>query len=315
MEEKNIVLTTITILAVVGLGAFGLYNYTLKNPSQNQNTNSNNYNTQTQGKIIFGITDAAASMSNISSVLITVDSAQIHSEQKGWIAVANEPKQYDLLALKQSGGIALIADTVVDMGTYNQVRLLVSKVVVVENGVQKEATLPSGEIKINANVVVNNNSTSTVVFDFIVDDSLHVTGNGQFIFAPVIQLEAKSNADVQVNADNMVAIQNGKTETNASFGMDVSGEIKSNFMLNKNEVLDLIGGTIKIKVKDENSTSVKITPNTAIDKAISGGYLDVTTSVMLTMQSGKKVWRVSGLKSLIITNVYIDASTGAVVNY
>ena len=119
------------------MGAFGLYNYTLKNPSQNQNTNSNNYNTQTQGKIIFGITDAAASMSNISSVLITVDSAQIHSEQKGWIAVANEPKQYDLLALKQSGGIALIADTVVDMGTYNQVRLLVSKVVVVENGVQK----------------------------------------------------------------------------------------------------------------------------------------------------------------------------------
>src|SRR3990167_2340742 len=120
-----------------------------------------------EGRVVFAITDAAANMSAVTSIMVTVDSVRVHSAEEGWITVSSEQKTYDLLQLKAEGDQVLLADVMLETGTYQQVRLDISDVIVVDNTGRHEAKLPSGELKIVGEVVVKANSTSTVVFDFI----------------------------------------------------------------------------------------------------------------------------------------------------
>ncbi|OGZ64025.1 MAG: hypothetical protein A3A98_03710 [Candidatus Staskawiczbacteria bacterium RIFCSPLOWO2_01_FULL_40_39] len=309
MENNKNIILTVVIVALIALAALGVYYYNQEIPENGDSTT----NGTEQGKMILGITDAAASMENISSVWLTVNKVEIHDETKGWIVVSNETKQYDLLALKQSGAIALLATADIDAGTYNQVRIMVSKVVVVENGVEKEAKLPSKELKIVGRFVVNEDKTSTAVFDFLADKSLHVTGNGKIIFAPVIKLDSKSNADVQVKTNSEVTINGGRKEDEKTVGMDEKGELKVNFILDTKDGVDILGDVIKIMVKGESESNAKISANTAIDTAVDKGYLDVALSVKMTTQNNTKAWMVSGLKDLELKNILINASTGTVI--
>lgn len=264
------------------------------------------------GRIVVGITDAAASIDSVSSILITVNKVEMEGSG-GWVTVASSPKQYDLLDLRDSGDISLYAESDIKAGTYNQMRLMVSKVVVVANGVEKEAKLPSGELKIVGKFVVNKGKTSTVVVDFLADKSLHVTGIGEFIFAPVVKVESRSEANVEVSSGGVIAIIGGKIETDAVLGMDENGEIKSNFVLDPNARLDIVGGALKIMVQGESDASVKISSKSAVDAAIMGGYIDSALSVKFTTKDGKKVWRVIGTKTLFPKTVYVDAVTGAIL--
>lgn len=187
---------------------------------------------QNQGKIIFGITDAAASMGNISSVFVTVTKAQIHSSTSGWVTISDQTKKYDLLSLKKSWKKELFGQENVRAETYDQMRLSISKTTVVESGTEKEAKLPSGELKIAAKAVITPQSTSTVILDFIADESLHKTGKGIFIFA----------------------------QNNTTFGMDVNGEVKLNFVLDTtNTTIDVVNNVLTITAKGESDKNLKIT--------------------------------------------------------
>lgn len=177
------------------------------------------------GRVVFAITDAAAEMGAVSSVKVTVDNIKVHSAAKGWIDVSSSSKTYDLLQLKAEGTQALLADVQLEEGNYDQVRLGISNVVVTDSSGQHEAKLPSGELKINGKLVVDTNSTSTATFDFMADESLHVTGNGKYIMAPVVQLETREEANVKIESGNRVEITGGKISTNVKVGMDVNGNV------------------------------------------------------------------------------------------
>lgn len=307
MTSKSIIVLVVVLAIVLGGGA--LYLYTQQIPS------STNGNPQAQGKIIFGIKDAAASMGAISSVMITVNKIEIHNQTQGWVTVSTANSQYDLLALKASGATSLLAQTNVAAGTYDQTRLMVSKVLVTQNSVAEEAKLPSGELKIVGTMVVNANQTSTAVFDFITDKSLHVTGNGKFIFTPVIKLQTQSDTDATVDVDGHVQMSTGHVDTDTTAGMDVNGEMKANFELGANTKLDIVNDILKVTTPGESDKSLKVTAQTAVSTAISSGSLDSAISVTLVTQNGKKEWLVSGLKGLVLTNAYVDAETGAVLSY
>ncbi len=253
-------------------------------------------------------------MGVVSSVMITVNKIEVHNQAQGWVTVSNETKQYDLLALKQSGATSLLAQANITAGTYDQVRLTVSNVVVTDNGVQKVAKLPSGELKIIGTTIVNTNATSTAVFDFMTDKSLHVTGNGGFVFTPVINMETKSNADVTVDPSNAMHINAGHVDASVNEGMDVNGEMKANFILSGSTKLDVVNNVLKVTVQGENDSAIKVTSDAAVNAAVSGGYLDTVISVMLTTQNSKEECLVSGLNNLVLTNVHVDVVTGAVVN-
>ncbi|MBI4018324.1 MAG: DUF4382 domain-containing protein [Candidatus Aenigmarchaeota archaeon] len=178
-----------------------------------------------KGSVFFTMADAAADMGAVSSVVVTVDSVRAHSNTQGWITVSSETRTYDLMQLKAQGNQVLLAQAQLDPGTYQQVRLDISKVVVTDAGGEHEAKLPSGELKIVGQLIVEANKTSSVTFDFIADESLHVTGNGQYVFAPTVQLTTRHNADIDVRNTNNVQIRSGTVATDTKVGMDINGNV------------------------------------------------------------------------------------------
>ncbi|MBI2129165.1 DUF4382 domain-containing protein [Candidatus Woesearchaeota archaeon] len=199
-----------------------------------------------EGRAVFAITDAAADMKAVTSIKITIDEVSVHSAAEGWATVLSAQKTYDLLKLKAEGSQELLADISLKPGIYEQVRLHISKVVVMDASGEHEAKLPSGELKILGNLVIDASSTSTATFDFMADESLHLTGNGEYILAPVVELETKEKADVEVKSDNKVEIKLGKTITKTKVGMDIDGNVGVGLKIGLNEVLSIEGGKIKI---------------------------------------------------------------------
>ncbi len=207
---------------------------------------SGNYGSQSaQGRAVFTITDAAADMGSVTNVNVVVDSVQVHSETKGWITVSQTQKTYDLLALKAQSSQALLADATLENGTYDQMRLDISSVTVVDSSGSHDAKLPSNELKVVGQFDVKANTVSTATFDFVVDHSLHVTGNGEYILAPVVKLDTQEDADVDVSDETNIHIKSGKAKTHVEVGMDVSGNVGVGVDL-KDEALSVEDGKVKL---------------------------------------------------------------------
>ncbi|MEK6809908.1 MAG: DUF4382 domain-containing protein [Nanoarchaeota archaeon] len=204
-----------------------------------------------EGRVVFTITDAAADMGAVTSVMVTVDSVSVHSTTEGWLTVVNQSQTFDLLKLKAEGSQELLADVTLKEGTYQQLRLAISKVVVVDADGEHEAKLPSGELKIVGELEVKADSTSTATFDFIADESLHVTGNGEYILAPVVQLDTKTDAEVEVKEDKKVEVKGGKAKTSVKVGMDAEGNVGEGLGIPAKAKLSI--GQGKVKVEDGSS--------------------------------------------------------------
>jgi len=266
---KNIFLSLVLIILIIGC-----------------TTNVDSQTSQDKGRVVFTITDAAADMGAVTSVKVKVESVKVHSEIEGWVDVTTTPQEYDLLQLKAENTQALLADVQLKYGEYNQLRLDISKVIVTDNTGEHEAKLPSGELKINGELTVKTNTTSTAVFDFILDESLHVTGNGQYILAPVIQLETRDDAEVEINDNNKVEIKSGKVKTNVKVGTDEKGNVGIGLGLAKDARIDIdtLGG-LKLGLgrseerRNENSanaevksdTSVNVNNNAEVDTSVNAG--------------------------------------------
>jgi hypothetical protein len=235
---------------------------------------------QGKGRVVFTMADAAADMGAVSSVKVTVDKVSVHSESKGWVDVSTVPKTYDLMELKASQENEVLADTQLDPGTYQQMRLHISKVVVTDSSGDHEAKLPSGELKIAGGLEVESNSTSTATFDFIADESLHVTGNGQYVMAPVIQVETRSDADVEVESDGHVQISGGRVKTNTKVGMDIKGNVGAGLGIPANANLTIDGGIV---VVGPGAASGK--GNLVVGVTDAAANMGAVTSVKMTVQS------------------------------
>jgi len=198
----------------------------------------------TSGRAVFTMTDAAANMGAVTSIKVTVDSVKVLGENGVWTEVSSKQQTYDLLKLKASGTQVLLADYNLASGTYQQVRLDISKVVVTDASGDHVAKLPSGELKIVGRVKVNDNSTSTVKFDFIADKSLHMTGNGLYIFAPVVKLEMRERADVDTRFKENVRISGGKINEDTEVGMDIDGNVGEGNKIKSDSKLSVNGNRI-----------------------------------------------------------------------
>lgn len=201
------------------------------------------------GRAVFTMTDAAADMGAVSSVKVTVDSVQVHHENEGWVTASSDTQTYDLLELKASNTQKLLADAQLPNGTYNQLRLDVSNVVVVDENGTHNAKLPSNTLKMQGEFTVeaensaeSNGSAETsgssgsdssaeadgaavATFDFIADESLHVTGDGKYVMAPVVQVTARNDAQVDIGSNAAVDISGGNIATNVKVGMNENGEV------------------------------------------------------------------------------------------
>lgn len=192
-----------------------------------------------KGKAVFVISDAAADMGAVTSIKVTIDSVRVHGQGEVWTTVSTKAQTYDLLELKAKGTAKLIAEAELDAAMYNQMELNISKVVVTDNKGEHEAKLPSNKLQIKGNLDVQAQSTATANFDVLADQSLHVTGTGQFILAPVIRLETKARAQADVRSNSEVTITGGATTTNTTVGADIEGNVGVGLKISPSAVLNI----------------------------------------------------------------------------
>ncbi len=219
------------------------------------------------GRAVMTITDKAADMGTVTSIMVTVSSVQLHSSTGAWINANITPKTYDLLKLKAEGLNALLADFSVPAGSYDQLRLDISKVVVVDATGSHDAKLPSGTLRIMSGVNVSANSTSAISFDFIADESLHMTGNGLYILAPVVQVESRENAEVDSRNREDVKVGGGRVHSQKKVGMDISGRVDedariprdANLTINANDDVEIEVPGIEERAENaQNETEIRI---------------------------------------------------------
>ncbi len=181
-------------------------------------------NVSSNGRVVVGVKDKTANMSSVTSVNVTISGVMVQS-QGGWTTLSSTPQTFDLLKLNQNGSEALLADVNVTSGTYEQIRLEISNVTVTDANGTHEAKLPSGDLRLTGPLVVNGNSTSTLTFDFLANESLHVTGNGEYILAPVIHMQTMENATVRLGTHGDVESRTGSVDADAKVGMDQNGDV------------------------------------------------------------------------------------------
>jgi plastocyanin len=170
-----------------------------------------------------------------------------------WVTVMDTPARYNLLALT---GIEELMSTVeLEAGDYNLIRLYVSEVTVVYNGEEQEAKLPSGKIDINLAFTVNANSSHLVSMDFELDKSLHITGDGTIIMAPVIKTEFSRNVELKVQNKILTRVR-AEVRAEKSVGMDENGNVGEGLKINASADLE-IGSDGKIMIKNKTQTQAQ----------------------------------------------------------
>ncbi len=229
------------------------------------------------GRIIVGISDESANFSSVSSVKITVDSVMVHSATEGWVAVSSTPKTYDLLQLEASGTTAVLADAQLKQGTYQQIRLNISKVVVTDASGDHEAKLPSGELKIVGPMEVNASGTTAVTLDFMVNDSLHLTGRGEYVMAPVIKVVSTESATVEVDGNRSMKVKKGIVKVNVTVGMDENGTLSINIRIPADATLIIEGNMVKVTNRGRSSgsssdSSSNSGANASVNVSVNYGY-------------------------------------------
>ncbi|MCK6462416.1 MAG: DUF4382 domain-containing protein [Candidatus Pacebacteria bacterium] len=251
---KNILVGVIIIAAV----AAGVYFYNQRNqnqegvfPTENPFSSSAISTSPISGKgeVVFVVADKSVDLQGVSEVELTASRMELYSAGSGWVAVSGQAKTYNLLQLKSSDQLSLAGRADIDSGTYNQVRLTIDKVVVqTKNGARLTANVPSNTFAVANTVVVNSGETATVKLDFNVAESLHTTVSNEYVFAPVVEVEARSNADVAVGSNNIVSISGGSVSSDIKAGMDLNGEVKINFKLDAGAVIKLEGGVLELNL-------------------------------------------------------------------
>lgn len=270
-----------------------------------------------EGRVVFAITDAPANLDLIKSVLITISRIQVHyqefQQEPKWVTVGTAEKTFDLLELKKSGSLGLIADVTLPQRNYTQIRLTISKVQVnLNDGTSHEAKLPSGDLRILNTLIVEKGKTSEAVFDFDVAKSLILTGSEKYIFAPVLKARTRKDVTITLLPGNKVRTLSGLSSVEYNLGMDENGTLKDNFAFDRLTELELIGNVIKVKPQAIDESGTQISPEKAIE--IAKNNLQTVLSIrVVQFDSYTKIWRIMGMKNGTLTTVNINAETGAVL--
>ncbi len=181
--------------------------------------------TASTGRAVFAIADEAVDIGSVSKILVTIDGIRVHAQGGSWIDLTGTAQTFDLLQLRAQGVAQLLSDAQLPTGIYDGMELGVSQIIVVDAEGEHEAKLPSNKFQLKGELKVEAGATATAHFDFLADQSLHRTGDGLYIFAPVIHLETKGRATAEVRANREVRISGGATDTDARLGMDAEGSI------------------------------------------------------------------------------------------
>lgn len=162
---------------------------------------SNDPEIEGKGTARFEATDAAVDAENISGVYLSVDELQVIANGQVTNSVTfDQPEVFNLMAY-QNGQTKFLANTELDAGTYDEVRLILTSNtqawVEYTDNTTKEIDVPSGSTsgyKISGDFEVLANGMSEVVIDVDLRKALVEEGNGNFRLRPTARLITKAEA-------------------------------------------------------------------------------------------------------------------------
>lgn len=160
-----------------------------------------------EGRFRLLLTDAPADV--MLEANVTIERIELMDTTGTAFILLDEPVEYDLLQL-QNGATAVLADTLVPLGAYSQIRVIVNEDahVVWDDLSTSTLKIPSGPqtgIKIvgfQALEIDDDDDSAEVMLDFDAGRSFVEAGNsGKVIFKPVIKVKSLELNDIEIEVD------------------------------------------------------------------------------------------------------------------
>ncbi len=137
------------------------------------------------------------------SVVLRFTEVRLRNTNGNWTThTFNTPKSIDMLQLQGTKTADLLIDKLVDVGNYDEIRLLVDGApmtnYVLDAGGMAELMIPNGSssgLKIKGNFSVLENRPASLVMDLDLRQSITMAGNsGKYILKPVVRLVSDKEA-------------------------------------------------------------------------------------------------------------------------
>ncbi len=140
------------------------------------------------GRLVINITDPPPPLESVEVNFFP--ELWLHKAGGSWDYIELEKNSFDLLDL--DGVSELLANHITEAGIYTQIRIYLDTVWVTVAGETHEARVPSGTIKLVGSFEVVDGGLTTVTVDINGAKSVE-TGNGEYIFRPVVKLLIESD--------------------------------------------------------------------------------------------------------------------------
>jgi hypothetical protein len=148
----------------------------------------------------------------ITSVVVVIDRLALREQERGWVEIGVTPGPIDLMTL--TGGLStLLAQQVIQPGTYSELRLNVGAAHVVRSGAEISVDVPSGTssgIKLKGSMTIVPDTLVELSLDFDPGQSLHATGDGKYVLHPVITVDGQTVTPGAATARYVVASEGGR---------------------------------------------------------------------------------------------------------
>ncbi len=185
------------------------------------------------GSTVFSVSDAP-SFYNISSLMVRVNNASIHSETTGkWYNIPLQASTFDLVQLDNIPSV--LSGVNLKNGIYDDMVLHISNVTATINGTVEPVTLPSDKLTIVGAFNITNGTPNWLNLDFDLAHSLHITDSGEIIMLPVINVRHVNDTNLEINETSaIIAGAPWHMEESMEFGMDQNGSMMHNFTTPQN---------------------------------------------------------------------------------
>ena len=169
------------------------------------------------GNLVLQMTDKPAL--DIQKAEVTVSKIEIHAAsadenetEAGWITILEEPKTFDLIAIKDAN--AYLGEKELAPARYTQIRLTVESAVVTINGTVHNLTILSGVVKLVNSFLVEENKTTTLTLDFDAQESISKVQEDRYTMRPTIKvMEPEVSSGKPVVKDSYCTASGGQVTT------------------------------------------------------------------------------------------------------
>lgn len=217
---------------------------------------------ESQEMVYFAITDRLENLGSIGSLHASI--TQLSVEKQGQlIDIPVSQEAIDIIDLKKRGARLLVAQKLLPEGTYDRIRLKLANITI--NKIEP-AVMPSSELVFEKQFEAKKNLLQIFLFDFQLEESIHATVDGKYIFAPVIELQTITGKDIAVSTARTLSIENEKVAGKQKFGMDETGAFGTEKRISFDAMLYLDNGKVLKQKPRTAQPSEETPPIAAVDK-------------------------------------------------